>query len=417
MKTAFGALIQAGRRFYGLQDEVMAGTACALVASDFGTKLSVDGGEYADAPLALPAVQGSRAVSVQSRGVGKPIVLTAVDGEKLLFVQDGYASFGKITLGYIPGSIQVEVDQEGAKAALDDEDPVNAPHLFENVVPGVHKLSIHDLRVGDKIYTGVQENISIEAGKRLKFARSLTIGKAKLRVEGIPKESILRIDGEEQPLALARLAQYLVFEGTVDAGVSSIEVAHGGTIWYTKAFLTANNSRTFTLANMALRYSPERRSIKMNKKAEEWVGLDSMFGDGAGGHASNMNMPGSRIAGGTICRDDKYLYIKMDFSNGEPALNTDSARGLNLRQDSQNISFQTVVWKGKTNSYMWNEQFKRNVETGLYAVGSSFLEMRFPLSMIPKQFDLSKPIRASLYCWLNDPHNVSYTPQIDLILQ
>jgi hypothetical protein len=422
MQTAFGALIQAGRRFYGLQNQVMAGTACALVASDFGTRLSVDGGEYADAPLALQPVQGSRAVSVQSDGAGKAITLTAVDGEKLLFVQDGFASFGKITLGYIPGSIQVEVNQEGAKVALDDEDPVDTPHLFENVVPGVHKLAIHDLRVGDKIYTGVQENISVEAGKRLKFARSLTIGKAKLRVEGIPKESILRLDGEEQPLALARLAQYMVFESTVDAGVSSIEVVHGGTIWYTKAFLTADNSRTFTLSNMALRYSPERRNIKMNKKAEEWAGLDPMFGDGGGGNARGMNMPGSRIVGGTLCRDDKNLYIKMDFSNGKPALNGNkSARGINLRQDSQNISLETSVWldNGSWTGHagMWVEKEKHWYPVGSLAAGSTFLEMRFPFSWFSKFFDFSKPINACLYCWIGDPSNVSYTPRIDFTIE
>jgi hypothetical protein len=102
MQTAFGVLIQAGRRFYGLQNQVMAGTACALVASDFGTRLSVDGGGYADAPLALPPVQGSRAVSVQPTGAAKAIILNAVDGEKLLFVQNGFASLGKVALENIP---------------------------------------------------------------------------------------------------------------------------------------------------------------------------------------------------------------------------------------------------------------------------------------------------------------------------
>jgi hypothetical protein len=415
MKTAFGALIQAGQRFYGLKDQVMAGTACALVASDFATTVSVDGGEYADAPLTLQPTPVSREVSVQPKGKGKPVTLTAVAGGRLLFIQDGFASFGKITLGYIPGSIQVDVDQKGARVTLDDEDPVEAPHLFENVAPGNHKVSIADLTVGARVYPGIKEEVSVEPGKRVKLQKNLEIGRAQLRVEGILKGSKMMVEGEERTLT-ENPDGAMVFEGPVDAGLSRIEIVHQSATWKTVKSLSVNESSTLRLENMSVQYTPERRSIEIDGKTEEWMGIAPMFGAGTRSFIRNMDMPGSLISGGTICRDDKNLYIKMEFSNGNPALHGNGSRGLNLRQNSQNISFQTLVSNGKTNSCMWNAQNQRNINDGLYAVGSSFLEMRFPLSRLPKQFDLTLPIQASLYCWLGDQGNVSYTPQIDIVI-
>ncbi|MGA2548165.1 MAG: hypothetical protein ABSF43_16580 [Rectinemataceae bacterium] len=312
------------------------------------------------------------------------------------------------------------MDQEGAKVALDDQDPVSAPHLFENVAPGSHTISIHDVRVGDKFYAGVAEKVSVEAGKRLKLHPGLVVGKAKLRVEGIPDGSTLLIEGEEQSYTKNPSGKG-VFESSVDAGFFMIEVVHGSKTWYKTEILGVNHSDTIESGSMFIKYSPELRNIKMNKKAEEWAGLDNMFGDGAGGHASNMNMPGSRIVGGTLCRDDKNLYIKMDFSNGNPVFNGNKiARGLNLRQDSQSISLETMVWNDNGEYFgharMWVEKEKHMYDAGSFAAGSSFLEMRFPFSWFSKYFDSSKPIRANLYCWIGDPSNCSYTQQIDIVI-
>jgi hypothetical protein len=396
MQTAFGALIQAGRRFYGLQNQVMAGTACALVASDFATRLSVDGGEYADAPLALQPVQGSRAVSVQSDGAGKAITLTAVDGEKLLFVQDGFASFGKITLGYIPGSIQVEVNQEGAKVALDDEDPVNIPHLFENVVPGVHTLSIHDLAVRGKVYAGTEEKVSVEAGKRVKFHRDMKIGSAKLRVEGIPDGSTIQVEGEERPL-VANPAGGMVFEGVIDAGLSKIEVVHGNKTWNANVFLSSNGTRTLNVATMSLRLSLQRYSVQLKGKESDWEGIEAIFS--GSGYTKTPKIPGSQIAGGSICRDNKNLYFKMDFTNGWPLLAQGSIRQLELRQGSphfQHVNLQLFVWTDGIHSEMWVEKENRSYQRGSFVVGSSFVEFKFQLSWLSEYFDFSEPIQAKL---------------------
>jgi hypothetical protein len=96
LKSVFGPWITAGQRFYGLRDQVTAGKVCALLASDVATMVSVNKAEFAPAPLALPRASESRVLSVQPKGTGKPIAVAAAVGEKLLFAQDGFASFGKI---------------------------------------------------------------------------------------------------------------------------------------------------------------------------------------------------------------------------------------------------------------------------------------------------------------------------------
>jgi hypothetical protein len=54
------------------------GMACALLVTDFATKVSVDGGEFADTPIAMrPA---TRALSVLPQGAAKAIDLTGAAG-------------------------------------------------------------------------------------------------------------------------------------------------------------------------------------------------------------------------------------------------------------------------------------------------------------------------------------------------
>jgi hypothetical protein len=80
LKSVFGPWIAAGQRFYGLRDQVTADKACAIVASDFATMVSVNNGEFVAAPLALPRAPTSRVLSIQPKGTGKPIAVQVAAG-------------------------------------------------------------------------------------------------------------------------------------------------------------------------------------------------------------------------------------------------------------------------------------------------------------------------------------------------
>ena len=229
-------------------------------------RVSVDGGDYADAPEAVEPAAETRTLSVRAKGEEKPIAVTAAAKARLLFVSDGFAPFGKIALGSAPGAIEVSVDLESssfdlagfptsAEAApvvsLDGGDDVDVPHLFENVSSGNHTIRIPEIRAGSKLYVGLEENVTVEPGKRLVFDRTLSVGHAKIHVDDLPSGSTLLIDGDEQAL-VENPAGGMMFDGTVDAGTPRIDVVHGNKDWYCTAVLPNDDSatRSFSVDSM-----------------------------------------------------------------------------------------------------------------------------------------------------------------------
>jgi hypothetical protein len=428
MKTVFGALIRAGQAFYGLRDQVESGKACLLVASDVGTQLSVDGSAYAAAPLALPPVAGTRSVSVQAKG-GTAVSLTAEAGARLLFVRDGYAPFGKVTIGYVPGSISVSVDQEGAVASLDGEDDVPLPHLFDNVAPGEHKVTIRDVPIVqpyfnpdlawlgvkeiEKIYAGLDASVTVEPGRQAKLHTDLEVGRAKLRVNGIPQGSALLIDGETCPLK-DDAEGLLFYDGEVDAGTTEIEILHGNVAWVQSSILQVNSSITYTPADLVERVTLQRQSIKFKGQDDDFAGIEPIFQ----AFPNNLPIPtsGSVVAGGSICRDDKYLYCKIDFSNGKPAWPNGSSRSLRLAQGEQLAYLEAA----RTSAGPMQTDIQVNGKSQFaigssYVDGPSFTELKFPLSSLSKNLDFSKPMKAWLTYWSESGNHSQSSPLFIMI--
>jgi hypothetical protein len=407
-----------------MQEQVVAGKASALVASDFGKALSVDGGDYADAPAAMEPAAERRTLSVQAKGEEKPIAVTAAAKARLLFVQDGFAAFGKVALGSAPGAIEVSVDLAGlptsAGAApvvsLDGGDAVELPHLFESVSSGGHTIRIPDVQAGDELYAGLEENVTVEPGKRLVFDRRLSVGHATIHVDGIPSGSTLLIDGEERS-PVANPAGEMAFEGTVDAGTLKIEVSLSNKTWYNDDYLGINGTAIYSVKRMPLRYSLQKRSIRFRGKESDWDGIDPIFT-----HAREVLEPkisGSQITGGCICKDANNLYIKIDFSNGKPrwAPNIYNRR-LILIQNGRAMEFQVSMWdNGTLHPGIWDRNYQRyQAILGMYSDGPSFSELQFPLSYISQYFDLSKPIRASLGFWIRTGTDNNETPPVNIII-
>ena len=98
LKLVFGRWIDAGARFYGLRNQVASGAACLIVASDFSRQLSVDGAGYAEAPFVLAAMTSDRTLAIQPKDAGSPLNILAPADSRLVFVQDGFGSFGKVAL-------------------------------------------------------------------------------------------------------------------------------------------------------------------------------------------------------------------------------------------------------------------------------------------------------------------------------
>jgi hypothetical protein len=423
LKVVFGPWMAAGQRFYGLEGQAMAGTVCVLVASDFSTAVSVDGGDFMEAPLALRPSAESKAVSVQEKGAGTAMTITLAAGGRLLFVQDGFAQFGKVALSAAPGAIDVAVGRDGAVAFLDGGEEVDLPHVFENITAGDHVLTVRDVRSGSKIYAGFAETVAVEPGKRLVIHRELAIGKAMLRVEGLPQGATFTIDGEELPLAAGSDGKML-FSGSVDSGSPVIEAAQGNSIWYKKLDLAVNSSSSYSLSQLTQRVVLPRLSVRLQGRDDDFAGVESVFG--ATDFPVNGKISGSQIAGGRICRDAENLYIRIDFSNGAPDITVPSVRALRLSQKS--YRFQTLQLQvnkealGRASPTIFvlqttnTSQNRRSFASGSYALGASFLELQFPLPRLSEYFDFSQPIIASLMFYTPDRTDNNESPPVEILI-
>jgi hypothetical protein len=398
LNAVFGDLIRAGQRFFGLKDKVASGAAVVLVGSDFAKALSVDGGDYAEAPFAVKLASGQRSLSVQPKGDAKPLVLTAAAKSGFLFVDDGFAPFGKIALGAAqsaaPGAVEVEMayrdsfysNEDSIECSLDGGIEVPVPHVFENVPPGNHTIRIPEFRGGDKLYDGLEETVMVEPGKRLTYDAQPKVGKGELHIEQIPTGSRVLIDGVDQGV-VENPSGVAVFVGQLDAGFSQIEVLRGDRKWIMTALVPRNGMNRYSVKDMACEL--QRKTIKLKGKLEDWEGVENIFGPAV--NSAPTKISGSVIAGGTICWDDKNVYVRIDFSNGKPDdFGPECWRYLGLTQGGNYISLNFNIWGSTGHSNIWEKKWTRTIECGSYAIGPSFVELKIPISLIPKYLDLSK---------------------------
>lgn len=399
LKAVFGDLIRAGQGFFGLKDKVASGAA-VLVGSDFARALSVDGGDYAGAPLAVKPETG-RPLNVQPKGEAKPVALDAAGKGRIFFVQDGFSPFGKIAvaLSAAPGAISVELSyvsssfdkQDTVDCSLDGGEELPIPHLFENVPPGNHVIRIPEFRGGDKLYDGLEETLVVEPGKRLTYEAQPKVGKGELRIEQIPTGSTVRIDGVDQGV-VNDPSGVAVFEGQLEAGFSQIEIVNNDLKWTTAALIPRNGKNRYSVKDMA--FVLQHQTIKLKGALEDWEGVWPIFGP-------SKNQPprknsGSLIAGGTVCKDDKNIYVRIDFSNGKPVeYGPECWRVMDLFQGEYQINLGFGIWSnGTPHTSIWEKKTNKSTECGNYSVGPSFVEMQFPLAWLPKYLNLAEPFQA-----------------------
>jgi hypothetical protein len=187
---------------------------------------------------------------------------------------------------------------------------------------------------------------------------------------------------------------------------------------------------------MDSRITLQRRSIKMKGKEEDWAGIEPLFSASRDSQPAEKNesiipddippdsiILGSTISGGSICRDDNFLYVKIDFSNGKPSF---TARGISRmltlhqsRPARPYVNFEVSTGKnGATHSDIWYSTLNKTYESGSYSVGPSFIEMKYPLALIRKYFDLSKPIGAYLRFWSAKAWSyTSQTAEINILVE
>jgi uncharacterized caspase-like protein len=340
--------------------------------------------------------------------------------------------FGKAPLGNAPsypGSISVSVAPDGAVVSLDGQEDLPLPHIFEYLSPGEHRVLIRAMTEEKsiystlsskqlslyKVYLDLDEKVTVESGKQVKFRPDFHVAKTKIIIKNIPQGFTLQIDGEEKPLTAGANGKQ-AFEGEADAGDTLIEFGNNGLILEKNIFASATIENTYSFDTLRTVATIQRRSIKLKGKDEDFVGVVPIFPPAIAPREKAIS--GSQISGGSICRDEKNLYCRIDFSNGKPVWTPSGARLLVLRQGSHDYHLQTQM-HGDQKMYtsVYDAQaMQQHDGIGTYAIGPSFIELSFPLSWFSKKLDFSKAINASLCYWTEKGIENNGTPDIGIII-
>jgi hypothetical protein len=294
----------------------------------------------------------------------------------------------------LPASILVETIPAGAAIHLDDSPEVagTSPCLLENLAPGEHRISIEELLDHGVAYAP-EDNIALTVGlgERKVLSREMEVGKATLKVEGAPAGSRLELGIFELPAAVFGEGVQIL------AGQHAVSVkAPGGLEW--KDSLVIRSGTKVSIGIDVMRFVLQKRSIKIDGKMDDWAGIQQTM-SGTGDRDKAPGEPGTRLAKGFACYDDKYFYWAMEFADGKP----ENTRGLEHKlligyggDWEANLSVQVSMDKASRFSGVWDKRMKLWHDSGIFSLTPSGIEVRFPISALPKGFSPGAAVRMQM---------------------
>jgi hypothetical protein len=295
-------------------DELLVGSF--RVESDpTGAKVVVDGAERGNAPLAIDKLKdGRHKLRLESEGYDP--------WEAPFDIDTGRETRLDVKLGAKPGSLEVALTP-ALSVRLDDSAYEDSPHLFEGVTPGDHLLNFSNL-FERRFYT-VDDDLPVLVSPAQKVAlkRTFQVARSRLLLPDMPKGSALYIDDARRSDADAKAA--IEGEGLeVEAGIYDVKAASpSGQAWYRKDLSLYSKGR-LACKRMDMALIMARRTIKLDGKTDSWGSIEPLaeIVD-----ASFMGDPACAIKAVYICRDDRYLYWRVDFNGKNPLLHPPKGTG------------------------------------------------------------------------------------------
>lgn len=152
---------------------------------------------------------------------------------------------------------------------------------------------------------------------------------------------------------------------------------------------------SWTVCGIALtRISVEipRRSISIDGSPADWRGLDPIAAETAADDKL-VKSPGTNLSKAFLCRDDTYLYWRVDFDDGVPnapsdrivecSVNLGQATGRRINAELR-VQWKEGAGKALVNivSYLPDKQVRTITQDSAYKVGDGMVEARFPISVL-----------------------------------
>ena len=276
-------------------------------AAPAGATIVVDGVERGVAPLVVDVAPGALHHVELRKAKYKAYVtdLTALAADKTSLNPE---------MVPLPGSIRVETSVPGAHVKLDDYLEGITPFVFSNVEPGDHSVEISDVKAGKRILTvGDPAQVEVKPDETTIVYRTFAEGRGQLTVQDAPPGSIVQVDGQT-----VDSEKVLTTGIDVPAGYLDVAVTSPGAGKWTSAIEVDPGKATSSSTHVMTLALP-RRTIALDGKLDSWEGIQpqsAMISD------SSTFMGDTKIAMTQIymCRDDKYLYWRVDFAESNPIL-------------------------------------------------------------------------------------------------
>jgi len=284
---------------YGADELLVGGLRAESDPPD--ARVLVDGAERGRTPLSVDRLrEGKHRLRLESDNYDP--------WETPFDVDTGRETLVSAKLGAKPGSLEVSTTPP-TKLRLDAGDYEAAPHIYEGLAAGEHTLSVAGVLVGKRYYGSLpDEAVAVQPGQKLVVKKTLQIGRSKVKIDEAPGGSSFYVDGSKSD-DTAAFGSGL----EVDSGISVFKVvAPNGQAWYREYMLSPKESWICGLADMCAILP--RRTIKIDAGRGAWGDVIGLFSPLKGYGV----LFGMDLSGVYLCRDDKYLYWRIDFATTSP---------------------------------------------------------------------------------------------------
>jgi hypothetical protein len=213
-----------------------------------------------------------------------------------------------------PGSIRVETNLSGANVSVDGEDYKTTPCTFSDLAPGPHEVTIDPLQLAMRYYVCEGTfTVDVQSDEVTTLTKSLVPGVATLQITDAPPGSTVSVDGSQ-------LDPAKVFTSGVEipAGIMNLEVTSlFQQKWRKDLSLGVGVQGTWRVGYLIA--SLPRWTMKIDGKSDDWRGVWPQWTTPARIDIY-PNQSGTQLTKVSVCRDDKFLYGKVDFADGTPTM-------------------------------------------------------------------------------------------------
>jgi hypothetical protein len=297
----------------------------------------------------------------------------------------------------IPGALRALSVPAGAAVSVDGAAAGTAPLVVDGLKSGTHLVSF-----SLEGHQSLEQSVNVRAGLvSVADARLVAVEKApapaKLNVDAYPLGASLRVNGAKVE---GRAVDGLLYSsGEYPAGAIRVDIVAPDFQPYTRELNLQPGSEFSLVARMErVPLSLPRRTIKVDGKGDDWQGIDPLFTDASKDGLASVS-GGYDIVAAYVCRDDTYLYWRMDFADGKPAFAMGDKYVLTIGAwPSDGYDLEVGAEKDGTRSQIWSQKEKKQIPNGSYAAGPNVLEARFRLSQLTG-FDRTKPTTGWIRVW------------------